>query len=217
MTEFEKLVEEVRSIDDRAADWMVENTSPMLCSMREGKKYFGGCVLSFFCWGETKYGYYYWRLIDKILQMNREAFGCAEDPLKDYITEPIDYTGCHPVIAEALKALRAIECYVWDANVADRRTRTVYAYDSTCGLPYRTSNFGPYRNAEPIPKKKTETRVKSAPEIMQWLVDNKYRVDSSGFWCGRSFNFVPEMWQFCGKPPSDEFSWHKEWLEEVEI
>ena len=36
--------------------------------------------------------------------------------MKKYNTKPIDFTGCHPVIAEALKRNEAIKCRVWDSD-----------------------------------------------------------------------------------------------------
>ena len=37
--------------------------------------------------------------------------------MKKYNTKPIDFTGCHPVIAEHLKRGEAIECRVWDTGM----------------------------------------------------------------------------------------------------
>ena len=34
--------------------------------------------------------------------------------MKKYTTKLIDFTGCHPVIAEALKRGEIIKCRVWD-------------------------------------------------------------------------------------------------------
>ena len=44
-----------------------------------------------------------------------EMVNNKEDSMK-YNTRPIDYTGCHPVIAEALRRHEDIKCRVWDSD-----------------------------------------------------------------------------------------------------
>ena len=75
--------------------------------------------------------------------------------MKKYNTRPIDFTGCHPVIAEHLKRGEAIECRVWDNTDLGGRVGIVVGYSASSGYPYRCDNAGNsiYCYAEPIPIK----------------------------------------------------------------
>ena len=79
--------------------------------------------------------------------------------MKKYTTKPIDFTGCHPVIAEALKCGEAIKCWVWDIGSMKRndQQRWIEGYTQnkgyTQGVGYITLNFVEWDNAEPIPLK----------------------------------------------------------------
>ena len=75
--------------------------------------------------------------------------------MKKYTTKPIDFTGCHPVIAEALKRGKTIECKVWDNKKCESRVGFVVGFSASNGRPYRCDNQGIsiYRHAEPIPVK----------------------------------------------------------------
>ena len=69
--------------------------------------------------------------------------------MKKYKTKPINYTGCHPVIAKALKRNEAIECKVWDGGRKhDEEKRYVTGYDDS-GV-YITSGVIEWDYAEPI-------------------------------------------------------------------
>ena len=73
--------------------------------------------------------------------------------MKKYTTKPIDFTGCHPVIAEALKRGEDIKCMVWD-NKGDVKTEVwVCRYKVRSSLPYRADSDTPWKYAEPIPVK----------------------------------------------------------------
>ena len=73
-----------------------------------------------------------------------------------YNTRPIDYTGCHPVIAEHLKRGEAIECWVWDKDCSKRPTTCheewIEGYRRDSDYPYRASSGAPFLHAEPIPR-----------------------------------------------------------------
>ena len=71
--------------------------------------------------------------------------------MKKYNTRPIDFTGCHPVIAEALKRGESIECRVWDNKGAAKKETWVCRYKSSARLPYRSETDTPWKYAEPIP------------------------------------------------------------------
>ncbi len=91
--------------------------------------------------------------------------------------------------------------------------------DSELEYPFISENsfyglFYPYET-------QTETRVKDPVSIMQWLRDRGYTANPNGDWISSSREpfFFPDMWQYCEKkkPENDEFYWHPDWLEEVEI
>jgi hypothetical protein len=64
-----------------------------------------------------------------------------------------------------------------------------------------------------------ETRVKDSLSIMKWIIDHDYEVDEDGDWFDNENGmfFSPHMWQYCGKKPSENWAWHQDWLEEVEV
>jgi hypothetical protein len=135
--------------------------------------------------------------------------------MKKYTTKPIDYAGCHPVIAEHLKRGEAILCRTLRENEV-----FITAYEQGEEFPYRSSYAdNSWRGIEPGPQKKTETRVKKASEIVKWLEDNGYILDGAGNWQDRTGTwFRPEMFFYCGKPVhTNPWEWLPEWLEEVEI
>ena len=70
--------------------------------------------------------------------------------MKKYTTKPIDFTGCHPVIAEALKCGKAVDCIVYDSPSCEYKRCWVLAYYVDNNYPYRTGEEA-YRYAEPIP------------------------------------------------------------------
>ena len=75
--------------------------------------------------------------------------------MKKYNTKPIDYTGCHPVIAEALKRGEAIECEVWDSDCDKEQEIEVWVcrYCGNSSLPYSPDFDMSWKHAEPIPLK----------------------------------------------------------------
>lgn len=145
--------------------------------------------------------------------------------LDDYYT--IDkYEGCHPVIAEALRQGKAIECRVWDHNEREPTSfvrRHIVGYFTGVVYPYATATNIGYKHAEPIRKKTKKTFVKKASEIMRWLEDNGAVIDAEGDWRVKDSSpilpafFVTTMWQYCGEEPGTGYNWHPDWLEEKEI
>jgi len=138
--------------------------------------------------------------------------------LEKYQVEPIEFTGCHPVIAEALRNGKSILC-----NLGDRRVLPdlVIGYKRESNYPYVT-RFDAWESAEPVLKKRTEIRVKKASEIVKWLEDNGYNIDTYGDWKppyvdGTFIYFNHLMFRYCGEKPRENFTWLEEWLEEVEV
>ena len=75
--------------------------------------------------------------------------------MKQYNTRPIDFTGCHPVIAEALKRGEAILCRVWSDLSGESPPGYVIGFSASNLHRYRCDNDGVsvHRHAEPIPLK----------------------------------------------------------------
>ena len=73
--------------------------------------------------------------------------------MKKYTTKPIDFTGCHLVIAEALRSGEEIKCRVWDNKGDVKREVWICRYKGRADLPYRADSDMPWKYAEPIPIK----------------------------------------------------------------
>lgn len=89
--------------------------------------------------------------------------------MKKYKTVDVDYSGCHPVIAEALKQGKHIWCYYpSDKNrkqyciIGYNHTKPHYTFMDKEGTP-RTNNLLPVE---------VVCKFKSAAEIIQWCVDH---------------------------------------------
>ncbi len=83
-----------------------------------------------------------------------ESIAKYSQDLNEYVTQDIDFTGCNPVIAEAIKQNKSILC---KTNCGDEQN-IIHYKDSNC--PYVDEFGDQYDSAEPIKKKKTELRVK---------------------------------------------------------
>ena len=74
-----------------------------------------------------------------------------------YTTRTIDYTGCHPVIAEHLKRSEEIWCWAWDQDCHEKPNSCIEVwivrYWRDSDYPYRTAGDLYFRHAEPIPSK----------------------------------------------------------------
>lgn len=154
----------------------------------------------------------------KAVKKEKDALIC----LGDYeIIDPssYDYTGCNPVIAEALKQGKHIKCVVSDNTLSNRMCTNselvVVNYNPTDIYVYRTIGSR-YRYAKPVKKVKTVTVVKPADEIVKILIKNKYKVVQSGWQAAESGIFWNTlMFEFCGKEPDhSRYKWEPEWLEE---
>jgi len=126
-----------------------------------------------------------------------------------YTTKSIDYTDCDPVISAHLQRNEQIFCVVWDDIMGEKREGFVIAYRKDNSYPYKTDG-SLYVNAKPIEK---VSKVKKASEIVKWLEDNWYEVDSDGDWVGDGLTFWSEMFQYCRKSKPEKWCWRKEWLE----
>ena len=115
----------------------------------------------------------YWWLNDDEIELYEEK------KMTKYTTEPIDYTECHPVIAEHLKRGEAILCRVRDEYCSEwRYDFLVSGYSKGKRLQYsgwfkgRTENSFQY--AEPIPVKRKV--LMSAEKVVVKLIENGWKL-----------------------------------------
>ena len=120
--------------------------------------------------------------------------------MKKYNTRPIDFTGCHPVIAEALKRSEAIECLVWDNNDAKKEV-WICRYKGRSDFPYLSEAGVFWKHAEPIPRKARRTMP---PErAIPVLIAGGWRFDDNSDMIGPGNSVVTNMFKLMGKPLSD--------------
>lgn len=141
--------------------------------------------------------------------------------MKKYTTKPIDFTGCHPVIAEHLKQGEAIECMVWDYD--DLRCgsrRFVYQYMGGEKYPYVTNGGTHWMYAEPIPIKVKIKRIMPPERAIQVLIAEGFAFTSTGYLSGPGMTILtPQMYALMGEDldgKAGEFAWPDSIIEEVE-
>ena len=139
--------------------------------------------------------------------------------MKKYNTKPIDFTGCHPVIAEALKRGEAIECRVWDGIRNKGREAVVWIcqYRNNSSLPYLSESNTPWKNAEPITLK--TRRIMPPERAIPMLIAKGFAFTSEGWLIGNGFTLTPQMYAFMGNDLDvvvNESAWPSYIIEEVE-
>ena len=137
--------------------------------------------------------------------------------MKKYNTKPIDFTGCHPVIAEHLKRGEAIECFVHDSPARGHMRRWVLAYWNGEKYPYQTRTEA-FRYAEPITRK--VRRIMPPERAIPVLIADGWVFGDSGDLVGYGNCVVTTMFKLMGKPLSDPKTFGWVWppciIEEVE-
>ena len=143
--------------------------------------------------------------------------------MKKYNTRPIDFTGCHPVIAEHLKRGEEIRCWVWDQDSHDKPTHCsdeawVVRYWAAADYPYRTANYSCFRHAEPTPTK--VKRIMPPERAIPRLIAEGWRFNTSGQMDGPGQIILPAMFCSMGRrfdgPNTIPWSWPPCIIEEVE-
>ena len=134
-----------------------------------------------------------------------------------YNTRPIDYTGCHPVIAEHLKRGEAIECWVSDSFErpceGNSPRKFVVQYLAGQKFPYYI-NGDVYKFAEPIPQK--TSRIMPPERAIPVLIANGWAFDKHGALIGGPYSIVPQMFAKMGLPLEDNsWKWPDCIIEEV--
>ena len=121
--------------------------------------------------------------------------------MKKYNTKPIDFTGCHPVIAEALKRGEAIECEVWDFRekppAYDCGMAWIDSYHHGASHPYADTYDTLWKHAEPIPLK--TRRIMPPERAIPVLIANGWEYNKEGALVGDP-PIVPQMFQEMGGP-----------------
>ena len=141
--------------------------------------------------------------------------------MKKYTTKPIDFTGCHPVIAEALKRGERIECFVWDYEEEFKLKAWVYGYAPNTTYKYKTKEYK-YACAEPIPRK--IKRIMPPERAIPELIKEGWRFNHIGQMDGPAQTILRTIFHamFCrmGTPLDDPntkpWSWPPCIIEEVE-
>ena len=134
-----------------------------------------------------------------------------------YQIKRIDYDKCNNTIRDSLQIGRIINCHVSDNKTHPTKIEWVVAYIDDSIYPYMDTDGVKWKYALPVEKK---TYVKSAIDVMKYLVSDGYKPDTMGDWIdgtkkeGR-YGFVTSMWQYCGKEPHSSFYWPEGCLEEV--
>ena len=140
--------------------------------------------------------------------------------MKKYNTRPIDFTGCHPVIAEHLKRSEAIECRVWDITGHGGRVEIVVGYLASSAYPYRCDNtrISIYRHAEPIPIK--VKRIMPPERAIPTLIAEGWAFNKFGDLICPGWVILAHAFQYFGKPcytpKAANHSWPPCIIEEVE-
>ena len=139
--------------------------------------------------------------------------------MKKYNTKPIDFTGCHPVIAEHLKRGEAIECFVWDEEGEPKVKAFVYGYVPDTAYKYKIKEGG-YACAVPIPVKVKTKRIMPPERAIPVLIAEGWSFDDSGNLVGCGISVLTTMFRLMGKPLSDPkasmYAWPSCIIEEVE-
>ena len=140
--------------------------------------------------------------------------------MKKYNTRPIDFTGCHPVIAEALKRGEAIECLVWDLGCDGRREVEAWIcrYRGNSSHPYRSDSDLLWKHAEPIARK--VKRVMPPERAIPVLIAEGWAFNDHGRLVGPAQTIIQVMFHFMGRPVDDPsvspWNWPLCIIEEVE-
>ena len=129
--------------------------------------------------------------------------------MKKYNTRPIDYTGCHPAIAEALKRGEAIECIVWDGQLEGKVLGFVAGYCASNKYPYRCDEAGisAWMHAEPIARK--VKRIMPPERAIPVLIAEGWKFCERGSLRNREAVITPYMFSLFGTctEEHDHYNW----------
>ena len=139
--------------------------------------------------------------------------------MKKHTTKPIDFTGCHPVIAEALKRGEMIECHVSDTNKEPSSYPRVFI-DHWNARGFYTENMAgtKWLYARPVTRK--IKRIMPPERAIPVLISEGWSFDDSGNLVGCGISIMTVMFRLMGKQLSDPealmYAWPSCIIEEVE-
>ena len=139
--------------------------------------------------------------------------------MKKYTTKQIDFTGCHPVIAEHLKRGEMIKCNVCDRNRGGKSEVWICRYIRGSAYPYRSHHGVFWKNAEPIPVKVKIKRIMPPERAIPVLIAKGFAFTSEGWLIGNGFTLTPQMYALMGNDLDvvvNESAWPSYIIEEVE-
>lgn len=140
--------------------------------------------------------------------------------MKKYHTRPIDFTGCHPVIAEALKRGEDIKCRVWDFGCDRGRAveAWVWRYRGNSSHPYCADSDTHWRYAEPIARK--VKRIMPPERAIPVLIAGGWSFMINGVMFGPDGSISHEMFRLMGLSFDDhcvgDWKWPPCIIEEAE-
>lgn len=139
--------------------------------------------------------------------------------MKKYTTRPIDFTGCHPAIAEHLKRGEMIKCNVCDRDRGGKSEVWICRYIRGSAYPYRSHHGVFWKNAEPIPIK--VKRIMPPERAIPVLIANGWTYRSNGTMCSFGKETIHTgMFSLMGRSVEDHYVRVREWppciIEEVE-
>ena len=144
----------------------------------------------------------------------------VSEEMKKYTTKPIDFTGCHPVIAEHLKRGEMVRCEVCDRVRGGKSEAWICRYIRNSAYPYRSHHGVFWKNAEPIPVKVEIKRIMPPERAIPVLIAEGWVFGDSGDMVGPGNSVVTLMFKLMGKPLSDPktsgWVWPPCIIEEVE-
>jgi len=150
----------------------------------------------------------HWEYVVKVDAIDKPE---PEINLDDYYTKPIEYTGCDPVIAAALKQGLSIKCKVWNDH-GYKVKEPITRYNVGSNYPYGGENG--WTHAEPIPKPKKIRRVMGPVEVMQELVNRGCKCDIAGDWrdgISKSLAWVGKSFKYCGRSDQESLEAVPDW------
>ena len=115
--------------------------------------------------------------------------------MKKYNTKPIDFTGCHPVIAEALERGEAIKCKVWNDGHPREETRYVFSY---WPKTYISEGVVEWDRAEPILRK--VRRIMPPERAIPVLIKEGWEFNDSGDLVCPGEEISVSAFRYFGKP-----------------
>lgn len=141
--------------------------------------------------------------------------------MKKYKTKPINFDGCHPVIAKALKLGEAIECRVWVFSEKPPAYGCsvvwIGSYQHGASHPYAGTNDTLWKHAEPIPLK--VKRIMPPERAIPVLIAEGFAFTSTGYLAAQEFILTPYMYALMGKDLDGDiskFAWPPCIIEEVD-